>query len=127
MQDRVRRLRVQARQVFNTEVPTATRYPPELRAEMLTLARERRATGVALARIAHDLGVRPRTLSLWLRRRRSAPGAGRTARAVVRRVAIAAEAPGERLGASAVLITPHGVRVEGLDRDTLVTVLRALG
>jgi transposase-like protein len=127
MQDRVRRLRTQARQVFNTEVPTATRYPRELRAEMLALARERRAAGVAITRIAREFGVRPRTLSLWLRRRVPAPRAGQTAQPVVRRVALAADAPGERPGRSAVLITPHGVRVEGLDRDTLVTVLRALG
>jgi transposase-like protein len=127
MLDRVRRLRTQARQVFNPEVPTATRYPQELRAAMLALARQRRATGVAVTRIARELGVRPRTLSLWLRRRGPAAGRELAGRPLVRRVALTTETPAERAASSPVLITPHGLRVEGLDRDTLVTVLRALG
>jgi hypothetical protein len=35
--------------------------------------------------------------------------------------------PVPRAVANAMLITPHGVRVTGLDRDTLVAVLQALG
>ena len=61
---------VPARQVFNTEVPTATRSPQELCAAMLALARERRAAGIAICQGHPDLGrVRARRSEARVSRR----------------------------------------------------------
>jgi hypothetical protein len=47
---------------------------------------------------------------------------------VLRPVAVAAAPTPERSAvARPVLVTPQGVRVEGLDHDGLIVVLRALG
>jgi hypothetical protein len=83
------------------------------------LARERLAEGVAVARIAHDLGLRPRTLGLWL---------GRKPVPRLRRVRVAAEpAPGEGTAITPlVLVMPTGVRIEGLDLDGIVRLLRSM-
>jgi hypothetical protein len=76
------------------------------------------AQGRALAEVAHAVGVSAPSLQHWLERE-TAPG--------LRPVAIE-PIPGreasERSGP--VLITPRGVRVEGLDCETLIVVLRAL-
>jgi hypothetical protein len=57
-------------------------------------------------------------LTKWLR-----PGTS----AGLRPVAVVAAPPPAATGVSgAVLLTPQGLRVEGLDRDTLIAVLRAL-
>jgi hypothetical protein len=46
---------------------------------------------------------------------------------VLRPVAVAAPTPERSAVARPVDVTPHGVRVEGLDRAGLIVVLRALG
>ncbi len=72
-----------------------------------------------MARLARTLGVSEPTLTKWLRT---------SGRPVLRPVAVAASRPVEPAAvAGPVLITPNGVRVQGLDRDTLVAVLQALG
>jgi transposase-like protein len=119
MDDPTRQLRVQARQFTHGKVPTAVRYPVAFRAAALALARPRLGRGVAVARVARDLGVPTQCLGRWLRAQPSA--------APLRRVAVAPEpeaAP--RPPAGLVLLTPQGHRVEGLDRDGLIAVLRAL-
>jgi hypothetical protein len=74
---------------------------------------------MAVSRVASELGLPTRSLVRWLETH---------ARPVLRPVAIAPE-PGTSAERSAgsVLTTPHGLRVEGLDREALVAVLRALG
>jgi hypothetical protein len=100
--------------------PTAVRYPSTVRRTVAALARRRQADGVDLRTIAHDVGVAPWTSALWLRK-----PASPSVRAVeVVSEPLAARAPA---GRDPVLITPRGLRVEGLDRDTLVAILRALG
>ena len=73
----------------------------------------------SVARLARELGVSEPTLTKWLRPP-AVPG--------LRPVAVMpAPTPGRAGVASPMLITPKGVRVRGLDRDTLVAVLQALG
>lgn len=98
---------------------TAIRYTPDLRRRAVGIARRRRRAGVAVAAIARDLGLRPDALRLWLEAPRSRPR--------LRRVAVTATpepvAPASGLS---VLVTPQGVRVDGLDLATLVALLRGL-
>jgi hypothetical protein len=69
-----------------------------------------------VGRLAREIGVSEPTLTKWLR-----PPAG----PVLRPVAITTtERPA---GSRPVLITPTGVRVEGLEGATLIAVLQALG
>jgi hypothetical protein len=72
-----------------------------------------------VAHLARELGVSAPTLTKWLRP---------PVLPVLRPVAVAAAPTPERsAGARPILVTPHGVRVEGPDRDGLIVVLRALG
>jgi hypothetical protein len=79
----------------------------------------RQLRGVAIARVARELGLSKQCLGRWLR--------GQPGSAPLRRVAVAPapEAP-PRPAARLVLFTPQGHRVEGLDHDGLIAVLRAL-
>ena len=82
----------------------------------MALGRTRLRHGDSVNRIARELGISEPTLAGWLRPR---------GRSILRPVALAPDSapPGE---SGFVLISAHGVRVEGLDRDTLIAVLRAL-
>ena len=116
MQDTIRRLRLQARLVSRGKAPTAVRYPAEFRTKAVAVARRLRSQGVSMVQVARDLGVRPRTLEIWLRRGQ---------RSQIRPVVVtapAAEVPAIR----PVLVTSQGHRVEGLDLDTLLQVLRSI-
>lgn len=115
MQDMVRRLRLQARLASRGKAPTAIRYPAEFRTQAVAVARRLRSQGFSMARIARDLGVRPKTLLIWLRQRRDS-----RMRPVI--VAPLAADPTVR----PVLTTAQGHRVEGLDLETLVRVLRSV-
>jgi transposase-like protein len=112
-------LRGRARRFENREHPTATRFPAEFREEVLSLARERRALGVPVSRIAGELGVRTRTLSLWLR---SAP------KRRLRRVKVAREAGTISVSPMppALAVSVGAVKVEGLDLESVVRLVRAL-
>lgn len=114
----IRRLRSEARQLTRGKEPTGIRYPDRFRAAVVTVARTRRATGHSVTLLAKVLGVSTATLTRWVER---------PARPRLRPVTIepAPRPEPERLS-SAVLVTPHGVRVEGLDHAGLVAVLRAL-
>ena len=121
MQDVAGRLRLRARRFLNRRAPTATRYTEAFRSEVVSLARARLAEGVAVARIARELGLRPRTLGLWLRR-------GPAPR--LRRVRVERE-PGRvpndgAVPRSLVLVMPSGVRIEGLDLDGIARLLRSI-
>lgn len=98
---------------------TAIRYTPDLRRRAVGIARRRCGAGVAVAATARDLGLRPRALRLWLQAPRSRPRLRRVA------VTTAPETTASRDGLS-VLVTPQGVRVDGLDLGTLVALLRGL-
>jgi hypothetical protein len=117
MHDRLRQLRARVRAHQAGRVAPAIRYPEALRREIVALLDDAREGRGAVASVARALGVPARTLGLWRRRAR---------RRSFRRVTVTA-APAPAAPASPpVLVTPHGVRVEGLDLAGLVTVLRAL-
>lgn len=120
MDARARTIRAEISRLRHGRPPTAVRYPRAIRQHVTAIARRRRAEGANVPAIAREIGVAPWTLALWLRT---------PASAVIRAVDVVPEAPRHRAVAvtGPVLITPEGVRVEGLDRDTLVAVLRALG
>ncbi len=112
-------LRARARRFENREHPTATRFPAEFREEVVAVARERRALGVPVARIAAELGVRTRTLALWLR---TAP------KRRLRRVKLTPEAPAvvSDSSPSTLTVTVGAIRVEGVDLESAVRLVRAL-
>ena len=124
MLDSARRLRSQARRFENRRQPTGTRYSAAFRAEVAIHARGQVRAGVAVARIARDLGLRPKTLTLWMR---DMPASKLRA---VRVEHDARPVPAAATAAAAeqrvVVVTPSGVRVEGLDVDGVVQVLRLL-
>lgn len=119
MQDPTRRLRSQVRRFENRRKPTGTRYSAAFRAEVVTLARDRIAEGVTLARIARDLGLRPKTLTLWLRR----PAVPRLRTVRVERESRPAPIVPE---IRPVVVLPGGLRVEGLDLDGVARLVRSL-
>jgi hypothetical protein len=82
------------------------------------VARAHLDQGRALAHLADELGVATPTLKHWLER----PAPPRLRPVTIEHAA----ARGGSDPARPVLITPQGLRVEGLYGDTLVAVLRAL-
>ena len=123
MLDPAVRLRLQARQFTNRRKPTGTRYSAAFREEAVSVARARVVEGVPVARIARELGLRTPTLSLWLRRERLPKlRAVRVERDPHSAAPVALVTPEIR----AVVVTPSGVRIEGLDLDGVVRVVRSL-
>jgi hypothetical protein len=120
MDEQVRQIRATIRRVQQGRPPTAVRYPITIRRRVTALARRRQARGADVTAVAREVGVAPWTLTLWLRRPRGA---------VMRTVDVIADAPRATgsTGSGPVVITSQGLRVEGLDRELLVAVLRALG
>ncbi len=115
MNEAIRRLRSEARQLTRGKVSTAIRYPAPFRAEVVAVTRTQVEHGASVHRVAGALGLPARSLTRWLQQ--SAPP-------VLRPVTVR---PDPVPAAGLVLLTPQGVRVEGLDRDTLIAVLRMLG
>jgi len=114
----IRQLRSTARQLARGKHPSGVRYPGSFRDAVIALARTRVGRGRSRAQVARAVGVSFPTLAAWMER--PAPLALRPV-AVVPEPASAPE-PSSRV----VLVTPQGFRVEGLDGDALVAVLRAL-
>lgn len=119
METEVRSIRTAVQHQQELRAGTAVRYPEALRRKALAYASRRRRSGDSLKSIAGVLGLRPQLLCYW---RKKATGR------VLRRVRITAtetsSAPPPR--ACPVLITPRGLRVEGLDVDSLAALLSAL-
>jgi transposase-like protein len=120
MDDRLRRLRAEAHQLARGKVPRAVRYPAAFRAAAVGLAGPRLERGGSIARVARDLGLPIQSLGRWLRRPPAAPAVP------LRPVAVTPEPMTAPARAGLVLLTPQGHRVEGLDPDGLIAVLRAL-
>jgi len=118
MNEAIRQLRAEARRLAQGKPPSQVRYPDGFRRAAVRLARLDRRQGGSVGRLARAVGVSEPTLTKWLR---PPTGAG------LRPVAVLAAPPPESAAVSAVLITRQGLRVEGLDRDTLIAVLRTLG
>lgn len=97
------------------------RYTAVLRAQAVEYGRARSAEGVSLESAARELGLAPKSLYKWSKAGgRSGPG--------FQRVAVVADKEAlTRAGSPLVLHAPGGVRVEGLDVETLAGLLRRLG
>ena len=108
MKDEIRRLRSEAHHLARGKAPSGHPVPGRVRAAAVAITRTQLSQGMAVSRVAATLGLPTQSLVRWL----VAP-----TRPVLRPVAIAS-AP-EATAASRVgpvLITPRGVRVEGLER-----------
>jgi hypothetical protein len=115
LNDAIRQLRSEARQLTRGKVPKAIRYPVAFRAAVAAVTRTQLDRGASMHRVAGALELPAQSLTRWLQQ--SAPP-------VLRPVMVR---PDPVPAAGPVLLTPRGVRVEGLDRDTLIAVLRVLG
>lgn len=100
-------------------LPPRSRFSSELRERLLSVVAGEQSQGRSIQEIAEDLGLRLKTLKGWLR------GTGRTESPVLRRVVLA---PEERciLPTRTLIVSMGNVRVDGLDLEGLVHLLRAL-
>ena len=118
MNDRIAKLQHRVRALHRGHAAGQVRYPDELRAEIIAVARAGRSAGRSLYRLARQIGVSAPTLIEWLRR---------PTRGHLRQVAVApATVTTMTSTRNPVVVTPHGFRIEGLDLAGLVTVLRDL-
>lgn len=114
MDPRVKRFREEASRQGVGRV--GRRYPAPMRALAVALARER--SREPLGRVAADLGVSVLSLQRWIEQ-------GEPAR--FRPVEVEPESVARLRSGGLVLITPRGYRVEGLETETLSSLLRVLG
>ena len=119
MNDAVLTIRRQIRALMEGQPGTGVRYPGAVREAAIRLAHERHRAGHAVCDTARELGLRPATLYLWLRRK---PGKRLRPVAIIEGVAPSAAA----LPSRPVLITPHGYRLEGFSCAEVVELLRRL-
>lgn len=91
------------------------RCPDDLRSKVVAYAKRRRASGLAVRRIAQELGLGESCLTRWLRPKRAG------FRPV--RVTAASAKPEVR---DLVLVTPQGFRLEGLTTSQALRLLREL-
>jgi transposase-like protein len=94
--------------------------PTAVRADAVAYAQRRRHEGASQEAIASELGISQHTVSSWLRR----AAREKTSALVPVRVAHAATRVS---GATIVLTTPQGLRVEGLGVDDVCTVISRIG
>ena len=87
----------------------ARRYPPKLKANVVRYVSERIDAGSSLSTVARELGIPFITLRQWL-----------SERAEFRPIVVGGPAP------ELVLHAPHGIRVAGLDLESLADLLRRL-
>lgn len=89
------------------------RCPPVLRKKVVEFAEQGRREGVAVSRLADEVGLSVSGLRRWLDK----------GRARLRPVRVHEVSPE---GASLVLVTPGGYRLEGLDASSAADLLRRL-
>jgi transposase len=94
------------------------RYPIELKARLVAFARARRSEGGSWATIADELGLTFETVRRWC-----VGNSPTTKRTAMRAVEIVADAAPHALA----VVSPSGLRVEGITIDDAVALLRALG
>jgi orotate phosphoribosyltransferase-like protein len=94
------------------------RYPEALERRVVEYARARRARGASWSQLASELGLRYETVRRWVERGNKSKGEPK-----MRAVAVVPE----HAGATISIVTPSGVRVEGITLDDAMALLRALG
>lgn len=98
------------------------RFDGELRRRMVAFAEDRRRDGASWKTIATELGACVDTVRRWC-----GGGAPVTTRPL-RRVEVVADAVVElRAPAALAIVTPGGLRIEGVAIDDVVALVRALG
>jgi len=120
MDDRARRFRAAAFRYHRGKSGRGVRYPEELHQEGVSYAKARQQRGDSLLAISRDLGVKPVTLSRWLQQTREPE---------FRRVEIltSSQSVVGSGGASGVTVAmPGGIRIEGLDLESLILLLHRL-
>ena len=131
MSKQVRAIRDQIQRVARSGEPRTRRYPEALRRSTVTYARERVDAGATVESVAHALGLAGQTLSYWLRSVEPDPATDPPAMRAVSVVPAPRhdeEPPAPPLSpASPVVITPQGLRIEGLDVAGISDLLRRLG
>ncbi len=131
MDERVRQLRATVEALRQGSKPKATRFPAGFREQVIALAKERRAAGTSLVRTASELGLHVRTIGRWLRGTPNQAG-GTAPKRHFRRVTVAPTSgekavPSVPAAAAALVVIVAGLRIEGLDLDGVVQLVRALG
>jgi transposase-like protein len=96
------------------------RYPAALKAAVVAYAERQRAEGASVSKIARDLGLDAWTLTTW---RRAAPVPPQRPSTFVPVRVVPTSPPPKRLR----IRTRAGLRIDGLDIDTLVELVRRLG
>ena len=118
MHDDIRRLRLQVRSFRRDRSPRATRYSKAFQVQAIAAARKRLAEGIVVAQVARELGLTTQTLTRWL---------GSSSRPALRPVRIVAgPRPVVHAPTNLVLVAFGGIRVEGLDMDGVIQILRSL-
>ena len=130
MDQRVRQLRETVEGLRQGSAPKATRFSAAFREQVIALAKERRAAGTPLLRTASELGLHVRTIGRWVRGATMEAG-GNAPKRHFWRVTVAPTsgekaAPSVRTPTAALVVIVGGLRIEGLDFDGVVQLVRAL-
>ena len=120
MEAEARRIRTAVQRQQELRTGTAIRYPEQLRRQVLAYASRRQQFGDSGKSVALRLGLRPQILIYW--QNKASVGVLRRVRLTPPRSVRATPLETGRL----VLVTPRGLRVEGLDVTRLAELLRAL-
>src|SRR6266404_9326958 len=104
MDDRVAKLQPRVRALHRGQAGSQIRYPEDLRAEIIAVARAGRTAGPSVYRLAREIGVSAPTLIEWLRR----PARAHLCQVAVTRDSVTPTAS----TTSPVLVTPLGFRIE---------------
>ncbi len=98
------------------------RFAPELRQRIMAYAERRRREGASWMSIATELGACFETVRRWC-----GGGSVPTARQLRRVEVIAEPVVAVAARASLAVVTPNGLRIEGVGLDEVITLVRALG
>lgn len=119
MQDEAARLRLELRRRHSGR---GKRFEPELRERVIAYAKHRRGEGTSWMAIATELGATFETIRRWC-------VLGRKERALrLRAIEVVAEPVVATSDARKLsVVSPNGLRVEGIVLDEVVALIRALG
>ncbi len=126
MPKQARAIRSQIERIARGRKSQSRRYPQALRDAAVAYAREHLGAGESRESTARALGLDAQTLSNWIR---AATGSTEAQPALREVTVLPARAPGRSKASrtTPVLITAQGWRIEGLDVDTLVELVRRCG
>jgi transposase-like protein len=121
MEGRLQRLYERVRRELGEVRTSGSRYPDELQREAVECLQEGLEQGLSIRQMAAKSGISSPTLRGWLR---SCTGGLRAVEVMAEEPVVSSRA-GERR--DRVLVSPRGLRVEGLELEEIATLLRVLG